>query len=1355
MLTFREVPFLLDVFFEEAFFAGFFTVAFFFVEVFRVDVLRLTDFFLAAFFFAGFFFAVDFLAVTFFLETFFLLATFFRLEVVAFFLVTLRFLDAGLRAAAFLAVAFFFEAGAFFRFLLAVFFAGIVILLPDREKAGIIHVLPPHGSLFFVEYCRFGGRLSFCRDNRFIRLFHLHYPDHLGTWQDTKKMRLSKIKLAGFKSFVDPTNISFPSSLVGVVGPNGCGKSNVIDAVRWVMGESSATRLRGESITDVIFNGSSVRKPVGTASVELLFDNTETTLEGQYAKYAEISIRREVSRDGISNYYLNGTRCRRKDVQGVFLGTGLGPRSYSIIEQGMISRLIEAKPEEVRVFLEEAAGISKYKERRRETSNRIKHTKENLDRLKDVLEEVEKQIRHLDRQAKTAERYSRYKDEERRTAAELLALRAKDLDSQADAAKSKLSECKTRLEAAIANQRKVEANIEDARVQQTERAEEFNKVQGRYYKVGGEIARLEQTIEHARELRERQENDLQQAILGAKEIVEHIDKDEDEIAQLELTLNELIPGLEQAKQSEQASAASLEKADAALAEWQEKWEQFSSKFNESQQMRNVESTRTEHLESRLASIVERRRKLDEARSEAEQDDLKQKFDELTSEEQRKRQARDEFERHLTDINEKVRKLREQDQKLSRLVEERRASLYSGQGKYASLEALQKAALGEGEEGIQKWLEGVGLENNRRVAQTLDVAKGWERAVETVLGDYLQAVCVDDIEPVTESIANLKAGHVTVMHGRSSGQAPAHAQTLAAKVTGAPDSVQALLTNVRVAESLNSALSIRELLEDGGSVITVDGIWLGKDWLRVSRDQDAKAGVLSREHDLRRLKGEVREFQARYDSARKLLNDGRQRLTQLEERRETVQRDSAAQLKEYSEIKTALDSARYQMEQAAERQQALAAEAKELDAERMAAEEQIRESKARLAEAAEVIERLAGERAGLEARRDDLRNELSRVRHQAEEDRQAVQNISIQFESRRSSKESAAQNLQRMQSQLQQFKNREQSIRQQLESSHTPLEESRKRLELQLAERVEIEEELGVARQKAEEIDAKIRELDQSRMEFDREVEAARELVSEAEMAVRELRVRREGYSEQLGQSGFEYDDLLKEMDEKATITSWDEKLQKVRGRIERLGPINLAAIDEFKEQSERKEYLDSQLGDLTDALETLESAIRKIDRETRTRFRETYDKVNAGFQRLFPKLFGGGHAYLELTGDDLLSTGVTVMARPPGKRNSTIHLLSGGEKALTAVALVFAIFELNPAPFCMLDEVDAPLDDANVGRFCDIVKSMSDTVQFIFITHNKVTMELARQLTGVTMQEPGVSRLVSVDLDEAVKMAAS
>ena len=938
----------------------------------------------------------------------------------------------------------------------------------------------------------------------------------------------------------------------------------------------------------------------------------------------------------------------------------------------------------------------------------------------------------------------------------MLALRIRDLDEHAANADRELAERKTRLEAAIAEQRKIESGIEELRVQQSERNDSFNEVQGRYYKVGSEIARLEQSIEHAHELRERQTRDLEQAMQGAREIREHIDKDQTEIAQLELTLNELVPGLEQARESERASAESLQQAEDALADWQQQWDEYTDRVNEARQQRNIEQTRSEEIESRIQSFAERRQKLDEARSGASAEDLQAELDELAAKEQRKRQARDEFDRHLTDIAEKIRKLREQDTKLTRLVEERRTTLHDAQGKYASLEALQQAALGEGDEGIHDWLESAGLDKNKRVAQALDVEDGWDRAVETVLGDYLQAICVSDITPVTENIARLRSGNLMVLEEQGSDPELFNiSDTLAGKVTGAPAPIHRLLSEVRIAESLGSALALRESMGDNASVITAEGVWLSKQWLRVSRDKDAKAGVLSREHDMRRLKGEIRESQARFESAKKLLADGRLRLGQLEERRETLQADASALLGEYSEVKAAMDAAQYRMDQANARRVSIAEESSEIDHQKIAAEETLRESRRNFSQAEETLEELESLRVSLETRRDELRDELRRVREQSQEDRQSVQNITIQFESRRTSKESAAQNLERMRSQLSQFESREVEIREQLEQRQAPLAENKELLKEQLAYRITVEEELAGARKLVEDVESRLRELDQQRMQADQSVEESRIAVSEAEMGTRELTVRREGFAEQLGATDFEFDALMESIDEAAAIESWEEKLEKVRRRIDRLGPINLAAIDEFKEQSERKEYLDAQLEDLNNALATLEGAIRKIDRETKSRFRDTFNDVNAGFQRLFPKLFGGGHAYLELTGDDLLSAGVTVMARPPGKRNSTIHLLSGGEKALTAVALVFAIFELNPAPFCLLDEVDAPLDDANVGRFCDIVRDMSDKVQFVFITHNKVTMELARQLTGVTMQEPGVSRLVSVDLDEAVRMAAS
>ena len=1172
-------------------------------------------------------------------------------------------------------------------------------------------------------------------------------------------MRLSKIKLAGFKSFVDPTTIPFPSNLVGVVGPNGCGKSNVIDAVRWVMGESSASRLRGDSITDVIFNGSSSRQPIGAASVELIFDNSETTLEGQYAKYAELSIRREVSRDSISTYYLNGTRCRRKDITGVFLGTGLGPRSYSIIEQGMISRMIEAKPEEMRTFLEEAAGISKYKERRRETSHRIRHTKDNLDRLADVLEEIENQIKHLDQQAKIAGRYERAKDKERKTAAELLALRLRDLDDRANQSGATLREKEIALEALVAEQRKIEAHMEEVRVNQSERADEFNAVQGRFYKSGSEIARIEQTIEHAHELRDRQQKDLAQSIRGASEITAHINSDQSEIARLEMHLSELVPGLEQAKESEKRSLESLKQAEQALADWQQKWDESTLASSQAQQTRSIEETRSEQLQSRIGSLTERRKKLDQSRETAMTRDLEKKFETLAAQEQGTRQTREDFEQAIAEAGDNISKLRDQDKKLSKLVDERHATLQATQARYASLEAIQKAALGAGDEAIQSWLKSTGLKDGQRVAQSLDVEKDWETAVETVLGDYLQAVCVSDVDTAAASLAKLRGGNMVLLVDASSARTgDDSAKTLASKVSKAPAAVLEILRRVRVAKSLDKALAMRERLNKADaedSVITADGVWLSRHWLRVCRDKNERTGVIGREHDRRRLKDGVRELTARFDSARKLLGDGRRRLMQLEERRDKMQSSASTLLGDYSELKAELDAVRFQMDEANAREAEISEESSDIENEYAAAEEQIQKSRSKLERATDQLAELEKQRAALESQREDLKAELARVRAQADEDRIQAQDLTVQFETRRSSKDSAAQSLARMESQLEHFGNREKEIRQQLEQSEAPLESNKEELDKLLKSRVAIESELAAARKRVEEVESLLRELDQNRVIASQSVEESQGFVNEARMAVQEIRVRREGLSDQLGETGFELGELLKGLDEEADPDTWEVKLERIRGRIDRLGPVNLTAIDEFKEQSERKEYLDSQLADLNDALATLEGAIRKIDRETRTRFRETFANVDKGFKRLFPKLFGGGHAYLELTGDDLLTAGVTVMARPPGKRNSTIHLLSGGEKALAAVALVFAIFELNPAPFCLLDEVDAPLDDANIARYCDIVKDMADKVQFVFITHNKITMEMARQLTGVTMQEPGVSRLVAVDLDEAVKMAAS
>ena len=1168
-------------------------------------------------------------------------------------------------------------------------------------------------------------------------------------------MRLSKIRLAGFKSFVDPTTIQFPSNLMGIVGPNGCGKSNVIDAVRWVMGESSAKHLRGDSMADVIFNGSSTRKPVGTASIELVFDNSDGTIGGQYAGYSEISVKRSVSRDGTSLYFLNNTRCRRKDITGIFLGTGLGPRSYAIIEQGMISRLIEARPEEMRVYLEEAAGISRYKDRRRETETRIRHTKENLDRLNDLRDEVEKQIKHLERQARTAERYKKLREQERRLSAELLALRLTELELRESAQISSVTERDTELQAAIARQREVEAAIEKTRQAHVEDSDQLNEVQGRYYKVGAEIARLEQAIQHARELKQRQEQDLVQVETGLAELMSHISKDEAQIRDLTNSLDELGPGLEAARAAEAASVDALRSAEQGMQSWQQRWEEFTGDASEANRGAEVERARIEQLEGQTSRLLDRRER---CASEMKQVSERLGVPEIATLETQQQQMADEVaqsEGQLETLQQTIASLRDRERSESSGLDELRVSLQTARGQLASLEALQEAALGRHDGPVTEWLEGRGLSERPRLAQQLSVAGGWERAVETVLGHYLEAVCVEGIDDVAQALDGLTHGAVSLIEAELDTGAGANvaAESLVNKVQG-PAGLTGLLTGVGVAETLPDALAGRHGLGPRESIVTRDGIWIGRGWLRINRESDEKAGVLAREQEIRGLRDSLSDLEERVAALETAHAATVESLRTQEQDRNERQEHVNLMHRQLGDLRGRVASAQSRVEQARAQLAKLEAEGAEIESHLKESEETVRSSRSRLEDALGKMSVFEAQREELESQRTSLREALDAARGRSQEDQATARDMAIKVETRRSTRESASVALDRLRAQVQQFSGRRESLASQLESGQAPIKDHQMRLEQYLEQRVGVEGELGRSRDKVQATENLLRDHQEQRQLREREAEEIRAGLDELRLAAREISVRRQTVSEQFAETEFELDLLRQEMDGAADVLQWEEQLEKLSGRIQRLGAINLASIDELQEQSERKQYLDAQFDDLTEALDTLEAAIRRIDKETRTRFKETYDKVNDGIKRIFPRLFGGGHAYLELGDEDLLSAGVNVMARPPGKRNSTIHLLSGGEKALTAVALVFAIFELNPSPFCMLDEVDAPLDDANVGRFCDIVREMSERVQFIIITHNKTTMEMTRQLAGVTMNEPGVSHLVAVDIDEAVELAA-
>jgi chromosome segregation protein len=1176
-------------------------------------------------------------------------------------------------------------------------------------------------------------------------------PDNLNL-QGT--MRLSRIKIVGFKSFVDPTSVHFPGNLTGVVGPNGCGKSNIIDAVRWVMGEISAKHLRGDSMSDVIFNGSGGRKPVGTASVELVFDNSDGAISGAYASYAEVSLKRQVGRDGTSTYFINGSKCRRKDITQLFLGTGLGSRSYAIIEQGMISRLIEAKPDDMRAFLEEAAGISKYKERRRETESRIAHTRENLDRLNDLREEVEKQIRHLQRQASVARRFREHKELERRLHAELLALKLNELDSDVTGKDALVRERDTALQASLADLRSIEAEIERARSLHTERNDVLTAVQARYYQAGAEASRVEQSLQHAREMRQRQRTDLEGLGKALVESNALLARDQLQVDELTASLANAEPELESARTVEQASYRVLQETEAAMQSWLQGWEEFSVAAAEASRKTMVERTRIEQLELRLARQLAHRDRLEADRKVLENADAAAQLAGLESNESAARMRNTEMQASLRELLERIPQSREHETKSSHALEQARHDLQDCRGRLVSLEALQRAALGQADGKVVEWLAGHGLERRPRLAQELEVEHGWERAVETVLGSYLEAVVVDGIDAVSELVGGLKTGGVTFVGGTATASGSGRSRALAAKVQS-PAAARMLLAGVSAVETLAEALSLRANLGPGESVITREGVWIGPNWLRVNRDPDERAGVIEREHEIRGLRDAVQAAQLRVSASEQGLENARLAIRELEDRRESLQAAVNESHREHSSVRGQLDAHRSRAEQSAQRLERVKAERAEADQAIASDESDIREARQRLEAGLAEMQALNDRRGPLEQERDKLRHLLGEARGKAQADVAAAQQVAIRVESQRSTLASVINSLERARNQVSQFQARQAELQQQLASADSPIEQLDRQLKEMLAARIEIDKELTEARRSLEEADAHIREQEQRRIAQEATVGAAREALEQVRMGVQEARVRRESLLEQFAATRLDLDEVRGQVPAEATVEAWEVSLAEVTARIERLGAVNLASIDELKEQTERKEYLDKQFADLTEALSTLDEAIRKIDKVTRSRFQDTYDRVNTGLKEKFPRLFGGGSAYLELVGDDALSAGVAVMARPPGKRNATISQLSGGEKALTAVALVFAIFELNPAPFCLLDEVDAPLDDHNVGRFCDIVRDMAERVQFIFITHNKSTMELAQQLIGVTMHEPGVSRLVAVDVDEAVRMAAS
>ncbi|WP_106419502.1 chromosome segregation protein SMC [Salinicola tamaricis] len=1165
-------------------------------------------------------------------------------------------------------------------------------------------------------------------------------------------MRLKSIKLAGFKSFVDPVTVPFDGNMTAIVGPNGCGKSNVIDAVRWVMGESSAKTLRGESMTDVIFNGSSGRAPVGQASIELLFDNRDGSLGGAYAGYAEIAVKRQVTRDAQSSYFLNGQKCRRRDIADIFLGTGLGPRSYAIIGQGMISRLVEARPEELRTTLEEAAGISKYKERRRETENRLRRTQENIERLDDIREELDKQLERLKRQADAARRYRTLKEEEHRLRGELALLRERALRSQQREEAARVAEYETQVEREVLGLRQCETRLVEGRERHDEIAAELEQHQAAFYQTGADIARLEQSLEHVRQRDQQLAADLDAARRERESLAALAGEDDARGEALAERLEALAPEAELADETLLTLAQSLEEAEAEAEAHQAEWERIEQQAGDSRHRAEREQEAIQRLERQseeLAAEIECRQQQraalpDVSALEAERDELQAALAIL-----------DERQETLTIRREARQEEREQAREALAVAQRERDTLreshHRAQGEIASLEALIEAALADDDSALAEQLAAHALDTAPRLAECLDVEPGWERCVSWVLAPWLKAR-VTDLNPAREALEQLASGELPLVAPGASAT-PAPADSLAAKARGSA-ALGALLGGVRCVDDHASAWAAHPALAPGESVITADGLWLGHGWVRRLGAQDAQGdSVLLQRQRCEALAIQVAEIDQHLTALAEGIEVGETAIEESERGLEALRQAELDLSRERQQQATRLATLESRLEHSTARAAELTAESEARQARLEETRETLEETRERWQQALAEVEAGTGQRAAIDATRQQARERLAELRRQQQQAGQRQQQLALERQRLETQRGELAQQAQRSRTQLATLEERCAGLAAERERLNQPDDDQQARLAELLEQRSQQESALNQCRDRANQLGEMLRQSELERQQHERDLEGLRARLQEGRMQLQALALKADAQAEQLAEQQHDAEALGAALDPNATESAWQTRLEETGERIRRLGAINLAAIEEYDQQAERRDYLEAQHAELSEAIETLERAIRRIDQETRTRFKQTFEQVNQGLMTLFPRVFGGGAAWLTLTGEDLLETGVAIMARPPGKKNSTIHLLSGGEKALTALSLVFAIFQLNPAPFCMLDEVDAPLDDANVGRYAKLVKEMSESVQFIFITHNKIAMEAAERLMGVTMQEPGVSRLVAVGVDEAASMA--
>ncbi len=1168
-------------------------------------------------------------------------------------------------------------------------------------------------------------------------------------------MRLNSIKLSGFKSFAEPTNFMLPGQLVGVVGPNGCGKSNIMDAVRWVLGESRASELRGESMQDVIFNGTTSRKPASRSSVELVFDNADHRAGGQWSQFTEIAVKRVLTRDGTSSYYINNQPVRRRDVQDVFLGTGLGPRAYAIIGQGTISRIIESKPEELRLFLEEAAGVSKYKERRRETENRLSDTRENLTRVEDILRELNANLEKLEKQAEVAQKYNTLHAEVTLKQQQLWFLKRAEAEADQARIKTEANKAVNDLEARVADLRHIEADLETVRQAHYAAGDQVNKAQGALYEASAEVGRLEAEIKFVVEGRQRAEQRLAQLKEQAAQWHTRKDDAEGEIESL-AELAEL------GEEKTELLAAQLEEQAQALPDLEDALRVAQNGANEQrtavaqvQQQIQVLAAEQRSIEEQSRQLGQRRERLstdrnalaapDEARLQNSQAQLAQA-----------QEAAAVADARLHELQDQVPQLDEARRTQQQTVNTETHKQADLSARMDALKALQEKVKTDGK--LQPWLAKHGLEHLQGIWSRIHIEQGWENALEAALRERMGALEVSRLDMVRAFASDAPPAKLAFFSPPP------------AAITEPPSSLPHLLDLLRLndagqravfaewlhgcytANSFEEALAQRDKLQVGETIFTRDGHAVAAHSVAFYAPDSEQAGMLARAQEIENLEKQLRAQSLISEEARSALVRAEAAYADASQRLVSARREASETQSRAHELQVETLRLQQLAEQARARSEQIDADLAEIDAQmgdlqerRVTAEGRFEELDMQLADTQERHAQLEERVIAAERKLAESREQHRTLERQAQEATFSQRSLDARKAELNRTIETAMQQVA--------------SIGAEEQRAHDELGRltdaaAQAGLQNALALKLEREQRLSAQRSEYDDLTAKLRASDERRLQLERELDPLRQRITDFQLKEQAARLGFEQYEQLLADAQADLAALAQSIaDNNVRLSGMQGDIDRLNRDIAALGPVNMAALDELAAARERKQFLDAQTADLTEAMVTLEDAIKKIDGETRELLSGTFNTVNQHFGRMFPELFGGGNAKLMMTGDEILDSGVQVIAQPPGKKNQTIHLLSGGEKALTAIALVFAIFQLNPAPFCLLDEVDAPLDDANTERYAKLVSSMSKETQFLFISHNKIAMEMAEQLIGVTMQEQGVSRIVAVDMEAAVSMA--